>query len=152
MTSRAKLRADAEVRRKQVARAEWVAQHPPLWPMVPGDWKAPEPPAKRSRGRPPNARAKVEQMMEARAVLFRRYVKKAVTARAAAPKAAAARRQIGDRLRKRVLAMVERLGTEKVPARKMASRIAADLELAGLRIDPKRVREILKTAGSRPAK
>ena len=152
MTSRAKLRADAEARRKQVELADWIVRHPPLWPMVPGDWNAPQPPTKRSRGRPQKAASKVEQQMDARGFLYRRMVKKSRTARAAVPKAAAARRQVGDRLRKRVLARVPALRADRVPTRRWASRIAIELETAGLLIDVKHIREILKSAAKSPAK
>lgn len=91
-------------------------------------------------------------MMEARGVLYRRYVKKAATAKAAVPKAAAARRKIGEQRRKRVLAAARQLIASRVPSRRLASRIVVDLDLAGLRLDVKQVREILKSAGILPAK
>lgn len=90
--------------------------------------------------------------MDARGALYRRTVKKAATAKAAVPNAAAARRKIGDIRRTRVLAAARQLRAARVPARTLASRIVADLELAGLRLDVKHVREILKSAGILPTK
>ena len=147
MTSRAKLRADAEARRKQAALADWLVRHPPLWPWDAAQWQAPAAADSRRPGRPPKPQRPVDRMMEARGVLYRRYVKKAATAQAAGPAAAAARRQIGDRLRKRVLARALALRADRVPTRRWASRIAIELETAGLLIDVKHIREILKVGG-----
>ena len=152
MTSRAKLRADAEARRKQAALADWLVRHPPLWPWDAAQWQAPAAADSRRPGRPPKPQRPVDRMMEARGVLYRRYVKKAATAQAAGPAAAAARRQIGDRLRKRVLARVPALRADRVPTRRWASRIAIELETAGLQIDAKHIREILRSAARSPAK
>lgn len=91
-------------------------------------------------------------MMDDRGFIYRSMVKKAATAKAAVPKAAAARLKIGERRRNRVLAAARRLIASRVPPRNLASRIVADLDLAGLRLDVKQVREILKSAGILPAK
>jgi len=85
-------------------------------------------------------------MMTARAVLNRRFVKKAATAKTAAPKAAAARRRIGDRLRERVLTEARVLINASVPANDLARRIAVILDAQGEHRDVNNVRRILREA------
>ena len=149
MSARAKKREVAEARRELIERAKQIISHPPLWPMVPEDWIVPESPAKRGRGRPAKRSSKVEQMMDARGVLYRRYVKKAATAKAVAPKGAAARRKSGDPLRKRVLAEARILLDRGNSHRDLAGKIALIL---GEKHDEKHVRAILRTAGILPEK
>lgn len=151
MTTRAKQRARAEARRKEVEFVREFVPRLPLWPWDATQWAAPAVPAKRGRGRPPKVQRPVDRMIEARGVLYNRVVKKADTAKTVAPQAKAARLKIGDRRRARVLAMAARLRSQGVPARRLSSHIVAALDLAGLRVDVKHVREILKAAGLLPA-
>ena len=149
MSAREKKRETAAARRRSVELATWIVEHPPLWPMSVEDWIVPESPAKRGRGRPAKRSSKVEQMMDARGVLYRRYVKKAATAKAVAPKGAAARRKSGDPLRKRVLAEARILLDRGNSHRDLAGKIALIL---GEKHDEKHVRAILRTAGILPEK
>ena len=149
--SRANKRETAAARRRSVELATWIVEHPPLWPMSVEDWQTPAARAERARGRPPTRRSKVEQMLQIRAVLYKRIVKRSAVAKAAVGKAAAARRKAGDAMRDRVLAEAATLRQMKCPDREFAARIAAKLgAIDGKSHDTKHIRRILKTAENVP--
>lgn len=100
--SRAQRQAHAEARRALVERAAWIVANPPLCMMSWADTQPPPAPTDRGRGRPPKLRSKLEQMIDARGVLYRRFIKKAETAKAASERATDARRKSSESLRDRV--------------------------------------------------
>ena len=99
--TRRERQAHAEARRALVERAAWIVAHPPLCMMSWADTQPPPAPTERGRGRPPKPRSKFEQMIDARGVLYRRFIKKAETAKAASKRATDARRTVKEKLRDR---------------------------------------------------
>ena len=105
--TRRERQAHAEGRRALVERVRWIVANPPLCMMSWADTQPPPAPTERGRGRPPKPRSKFEQMIDARGVLYRRFIKKAETAKAASERATDARRKSSESLRNRVRAEAE---------------------------------------------